>query len=321
MSKVKEVDDEFEAILENLEPNEKELINGKPYYYHQGFWIAEFLFRSTISAQRNFVAHEDDIILASCPKSGTTWLKALVFSIVNRTRFAPTDSPLLKVNPHDLVPFLESPSRIFEKIVFDQPRLFSTHMPHQLLSLSIKTSDSKIVYISRNPMDQFISYWFYTCKFPNDPNAEPVDLEDFFDKFCRGIHNSGPFWDHVLGYWKASLERPHKILFLKYEELKKDIGFNIKRLAKFLGFPFSEEEERRGVVEEISTLCSFEKMKNFDVNKNGHWTLGISNSLFFRKGEVGDWKNFLTPSMVERMEKLLQEKFGEHNLTFELPDL
>jgi hypothetical protein len=37
----------------------------------------------------------------------------------------------------------------------------------------------------------------------------------------------------VLGYWKASLERPDKVLFLKYEDLKEDIISNLKKIAGF----------------------------------------------------------------------------------------
>ncbi|KAK1374109.1 hypothetical protein POM88_030302 [Heracleum sosnowskyi] len=50
----------------------------------------------------------NDIIVASIPKTGTTWLKALTFSIVNRHSFSlQKKHPLLTSNPHDLVPFLE----------------------------------------------------------------------------------------------------------------------------------------------------------------------------------------------------------------------
>lgn len=315
MSKEEEVvGDEFEAIVKNL-PKKKSLMTDFHLYYYQGFWVPDFAFRGVISAQKNFAARDDDIILTACPKSGLTWLKALVYSITNRTHFALSDSPLLKANPHDLVPFVEF--QTLNKEVVSQRRLLSTHMLYDTLPPSIITCGCKIVSVCRNPMDQFISYWHYACNIYGD-NEKPHHLEECFDIFCRGIHAYGPFWDHVLGYWKASLERPDKILFLKYEEMKKDTAFHIKRLAGFLGFPFSEEEIRQGVVEEISTLCSLRQLKDLDVNKNGSWGFGVSNRKYFRKGEVGDWKNFLTPSMVERMEKLMKEKFEEYDLTFEL---
>ena len=48
----------------------------------------------------------------------------------------------------------------------------------------------------------------------------------------------GPFWDHVLKYQKTSLERPQKIMFLKYEDLKRDPRGQVKKLAEFMGRPF-----------------------------------------------------------------------------------
>ncbi|GMN25106.1 hypothetical protein TIFTF001_051416 [Ficus carica] len=316
MSTEKEVADEFEAIIKNL-PREKNLVNDVHLYYYQGCWIPDLICSGVFSSERNFMARDDDIILSSCPKSGTTWLKALLFSIVNRTYlFALADNnPLLKANPHELVPFIyHSQSLNIETI--PPPRLLATHLLYDLLPPSIKTSSCKIVYVSRNPMDQFISLWHFSCKLKG-AEAEPHHLEECFDRFCRGIHAFGPFWDHVLGYWKASLERPHKILFLKYEELKKDTATNIKKLAEFLELPFSEDEEKQGVVEEILTLCSLENLKNLAANKNGTTRTGFPNSAYFRKGEVGDWKNFLTASMVERMEKIMKEKFGKYNFSFE----
>ena len=48
---------------------------------------------------------------------------------------------------------------------------------------------------------------------------EDLHLGDAFMNFCEGLSSSGPYWDHVLGYWRASLESPKRILFLKYEDL------------------------------------------------------------------------------------------------------
>ena len=283
-----------------------------------------YVFEGVVSAQKNFVAQDHDIILTSCPKSGTTWLKALVFAIVNRTHedFSLTNSPLLKQNPHDLVPLLEDDSLAqFQSLTGEADprvrRLVNTHLPYESLPPSIKASGSKILYICRNPMDQFISMWHFSANYPGG-SGEPCRLEECFDRFCHGIHEFGPFWKHGLEFWKASLEKPQKVLFLKYEDLKKDPFQNIKRLADFLGLSFSEEERKKGVIEEIMALCSIGSMKNLEVNKNGWRPKGIPHKAFFRKGEVGDSKNFLTPAMAEQMEKLMREKFGEHYLAFKL---
>ncbi|KAF2305975.1 hypothetical protein GH714_009220 [Hevea brasiliensis] len=84
-----------------------------------------------------------------------------------------------------------------------------------------------------------------------------------------GISGNGPYWDHVLGYWKASVKSPEEVLFLVYEDLKKDTVFNVKKLAEFMGYPFTPEEERRGVVQHIVDLCSFDSLRNLKANKSG----------------------------------------------------
>lgn len=76
----------------------------------------------------------------------------------------------------------------------------------------------------------------------------------------------GTVLDHVLGYWKQSLDKPESLLFLKYEELTKDTLFYVRKLAEFMGKPFSRDE---GLPERIVKLCSFDNLSNLEVIKNG----------------------------------------------------
>lgn len=126
----------------------------------------------------------------------------------------------------------------------------------------------------------------------------------------------GPLWDHVLGYWKESLERPEKVMFFKFEEMKEEPTLHLRRLAEFLGCPFSPGEETQGVADDILRLCSFDNLSNLDVNKSGKLSSGEENSTFFRKGEVGDWMNYLTAEMVERLDCINEEKLQGSGLKF-----
>ncbi|XP_022718057.1 cytosolic sulfotransferase 15-like [Durio zibethinus] len=316
----KQTDVEFIQTL----PQEKTW-NGSTLYQYQGFWYPFMPAKAIISFENHFKARETDIFLITLPKAGSTWLKALIFSIVNRKQFPLTQSPLLITSPHDLVPFIEfdiyskNQTPDLENGKFPSPRILSTHTPYGTLPSSILESNCPIVYLCRNPLDQFISDWhFIVNHFPKDEHVKPSSIEQGFDMFCKGIHGFGPFWEHILGYWKMSLETPERVLFLKYEDLKEDITSNLKKLADFLGYPLSEEEIRQGVVEEISKLCSFENLKNLEVNKSGKRPAGLNNSSFFRAGNVGDWANFLTPSMADRMKKHFEEKLGDSGLKFDL---
>ncbi|XVF30717.1 hypothetical protein REPUB_Repub16aG0082500 [Reevesia pubescens] len=311
-------EDEFQELIQSL-PKEKNWY-GSHLYFYQGFWCPSIMFKALISFQKHFQALDTDIIVTSFAKCGTTWLKALTFSIVNRNKYAFRDHPLLSSSPHKLVPFVEQDvytknrSSYLQNNPDFQPRILATHMPYASLPPSIKSSNAKIVYICRNPMDVFISYWHFADKIRPE-NVEPVSLDQAFEMFCEGIHSFGPFCDHVSDFWKASQGNPNKILFLKYEDLKENINFYTKKLAEFLGFPFSREEEEQGVVEEIGRLCSFENLKELEVKNHD---LGLSNKYYFRKAEVGDWSNYLTSSMVDRLEKLVLENLGTLGLTFKL---
>ncbi|KAJ7002527.1 cytosolic sulfotransferase 15-like [Populus alba x Populus x berolinensis] len=309
--------DESQELLQHL-PTEIGM-GGNLLYLYQGFWCPQVSIKGMMLFQQHFKAQETDLILASIPKSGTTWLKALTYTIVNRSRHSLEKSPLLTNGPHGVVPFLEfdisSRNQFLEQDKLPEPRIFGTHSPYTALPCSVKDSATKIVYVCRNPLDMFISYWKFSVNIPKE-NEKHLSLEDAFDKFCQGLHGYGPFWDHLLGYWKASLERPDRVLFLKYEDMKKNSVPCIKKLAKFLGLPFSVEEEEQGLIEETSRLCSVESMKNHEATMTGTGPLGIPASAFLRKGKVGDSLNYLTPSMVSRVENLIQEKLQDSGLSF-----
>ena len=53
-------------------------------YLYQDFWCPSTHIQGVNDFQKHFEAKDSDVIVASFPKSGTTWLKALTFSILNR---------------------------------------------------------------------------------------------------------------------------------------------------------------------------------------------------------------------------------------------
>ncbi|KAL2892671.1 Cytosolic sulfotransferase 1 [Bienertia sinuspersici] len=130
---------------------------------YQNFWCLEVGLKDILHYQTHFKAHDSDIILASLPKSSTTWLKSLIFTIVNRLN--PNHQPLnknsllLSHNLHELVYFLENgfyggypmlPTPLqLQQLAPNSPVLLSTHLPYASFPESIKTSSScKIVYIA-----------------------------------------------------------------------------------------------------------------------------------------------------------------------------
>ncbi|XP_010499319.1 PREDICTED: cytosolic sulfotransferase 7-like [Camelina sativa] len=286
---------------------------------YQGCWYDSKTMQGILNFQRGFEPQDTDIVIASFPKSGTTWLKALTVALLERSKHSSSDDhPLLLDNPHGLVPFLEL---IFETSkpdmtnISSSPRLFSTHVAFQTLREALKNSPCKIVYVWRNVKDVLVSFWYFKCAILKI-KEEGSMLESLFESFCGGVINHGPFWEHVLSYWKGSLEDPKNVLFLKYEELKTDPNVQLKKLAEFLGCPFTVEEEESGSVEEILDLCLLRNLKNLEINKTGKTARGSDHKTFFRKGEVGDSKNYLTPEMEKRIDMIVEEKFRGSDIKF-----
>ncbi|KAJ3680312.1 hypothetical protein LUZ60_016590 [Juncus effusus] len=166
------------------------------------------------------------------------------------------------------------------------PRLLATHVPFGTLPESVLNSGCKIVYLCRNPKDTFVSLCHFSNKVRENFKLELVSINTSLDYFCNGISQFGPYWDHVLGYWRAHLHRPDQVMFLTYEELKENPVSNVMKIAEFVGYGFSEEEVKNGVCEHIVKLCGFENLIESDATKNGKTKImngSIDNNLFFRR--------------------------------------
>ncbi|CAI0437819.1 unnamed protein product [Linum tenue] len=308
--------DSDEGMNKLVAPLPKEVFwNAHEICHVEGFWFFAHLMESIAAFRSDFEPRSDDILLTSFPKTGTTWLMALCHNILHRhdDREEEEDDVLTTVNLHEVVPTLD----VFflhdqvQDLVLNSNRstggrLLHTHLPYTCLPEAVRNSGCKIVHVTRNPKDTMVSMWhFYNKIFDVFP------MEGAVESFCNGVLPWGPFHEHVIGYWEESKRRPDEVLFLTYEDLCRDPKKEVRKLASFLGKPFSpagngcEDEE----VEKVLWLSSLGRLKELEVNKNVVSELTqIPNSSFFRKGTVGDWKNYLTPQMAERIDQLTQLK-------------
>uniref|UniRef100_A0A0E0MFP1 Sulfotransferase n=1 Tax=Oryza punctata TaxID=4537 RepID=A0A0E0MFP1_ORYPU len=302
-----------------------------PLRQYGGFWLPEMFLPGLDAVHSLFEPRPSDVFLASFPKSGTTWLKALAFATLNRATYPPSseDHPLRRRGPHDCAQFLETALVVSDDMFasLPSPRLLSTHLPYSHLPERIKADSSscRIVYICRDPKDVIVSWWLFTKKSldtedgPNNGGNKPTlyTLEEELDLFCTGRSANGPYWCHVLEYWTESQKRPDKVLFLRYEEMIRETTSNVKKLAEFMGCPFSNEEEAEGVADTIVHLCSFDHLRNLEINKNGVTDLNIKNDSFYRKGVIGDWINYLSPEMAAQLDRVVEDALRGSSLTFD----
>ena len=99
------------------------------------------------------------------------------------------------------------------------------------------TSPAKYIYIARNPKDTAVSFYYHTCGSIYAQYSQP--WEHFFQLYMNGTVDFGLWFDHVLEWWKH--RDAENILFLKYEDMKKDHRGAVKKIAEFRGYNLKEE--------------------------------------------------------------------------------
>ncbi|CAN8273863.1 unnamed protein product [Cochlearia groenlandica] len=321
-----DITEETKTIISTLPSSEKPYL-GLNMCMYQGSWYYHNFLQGVINFQRGFKPQDTDIIIASFPKCGTSWLKTLTISLLHRSKINSSSSDhndhlVLSNNPHNIIPVLEmnlyrdTKDPNLTNLITTSPRLFSTHMPYQSLQEPLKDSLCKIVYICRDAKDCLVSRWHYICNCLNKQEDQTI-LESMVKSLSSGVFLFGPFWDHILSYWKASLEKPKQVLFMKYDDLKNDPYGQLKNLAKFLDCPFSEEEEEKGgCVDKILEMCSLSNLSGLEVNKSGKSNNGLEFKNHFRKGVIGDWKNYLSLEMGNKIDMIMEEKLKDSGLKF-----
>lgn len=95
-----------ELIIQTL-PKKKGWLS-KHLCMYQGFWLESTMVAGAMYLQEHFKPWPTDVLLATAPKCGTTWLKWLIFSIMNRASYTNMeDHPLRTYGVHECVPFLD----------------------------------------------------------------------------------------------------------------------------------------------------------------------------------------------------------------------
>ncbi len=180
------------------------------------------------------------------------------------------------------------------------PRLIKTHLWLNCFEDSLRKSGAKILVAIRNPKDLLVSlYHFYQLVYTLGPFTG--SWEEFFDElFLKNQLLYGDYFDYYAAWWRYKTENPNQVLFVWFEDMKKDIRGVIRTIAEFLGKTLTEDQ-----VEKIKRHTGFEAMKKNDsVNPAPQ----APRETFFRKGEVGDWKNYFTQSQSDYVDKLVNEK-------------
>lgn len=185
----------------------------------------------------------------------------------------------------------------------------------------------------RNPKDLVVSqyHFFHTGLLTEEFDGS---FEEYFNLFVKGELHYGPFWDHVNDYTERSgfhivyyedLIEVCQLLIkifeeeFKLREFRKDPIEEIRKLAIFLDMTIDDTQ-----LETLIEQISFSNMKkNTDVafNFESIDAFFLKTVKYFRKGQVGDWKEHLTDEMSDRIENMVREKIKlKKSFKYELPE-
>uniref|UniRef100_A0A286X789 Sulfotransferase n=1 Tax=Cavia porcellus TaxID=10141 RepID=A0A286X789_CAVPO len=260
---------------------------------------------------QNFEAKPDDLLICTYPKSGTTWIQEIVDMIEQDGDEVRCQRSIIQ-HRH---PFIEwarppQPSGVDRANAMPSPRTLRTHLSTALLPTSFWENHCKFLYVARNAKDCMVSYYHFQRM--NQVLPEPGTWEEYFETFVNGKVAWGSWFDHVTGWW--DVRDRHQVLFLFYEDIKRNPKQEIRKVMQFMGKDLGE-----AVLDKIVRETSFEKMKENPMTNRSTVPKSLmdqSISSFMRKGTVGDWKNHFTVAQNERFEKIYREKMQGSSIRF-----
>ena len=243
-----------------------------------------------------------DIVIATWPKCGTTWMQRIVSLLVFRDtepRVLDEVAPWLdwRVGPmDDLFPALEAQTH---------RRFLKTHQPADGLPLR---DDVFYIHVGRDGRDACLSWHNHMAKLPEARHAlyreigaadgtlppTPPPLDDPADTFHRwltegvvpGQDDGSPvtsYFHHVRAWW-AVRDRPN-VRLVHFADLKRDLVAEMEGLARFLGIDL-----RPGEAAQLAEAAGFEAMRRDGGTLMAGTAVQGGAEGFLNKGTGGGWQ-------------------------------
>lgn len=177
---------------------------------------------SKLGLRNHQVRADKDIWLASYPRTGNTWIRALIASAI---RGRPTESltELDRVVPdrHILCPA--------RKLVVDRagPVIVKTHLP-----CFLERPAKKVIYIIREPLA--VAWSFY--KYQRKTRVDKTSFEDYIQAYVNGQIWPGCWAAHARGWISTGAGRYQgEAHVVRYEDLVKKDHVTLEKLLDFIG--------------------------------------------------------------------------------------
>jgi len=261
-----------------------------------------------------FAFRDDDVIVATYGKSGTTWTQQIVGQLV----FAGRED----ISIHEISPWLDlriMPPEIMGLLdAQEHRRVVKTHLPLDALTFSPK---AKYLYIGRDGRDVLFSLynhharanqlWYDVLNLTPGLVGDPIERpdQDINRYFRTWLDENGkpfwPYWENIRTWWAARTLPNVKLVH--FADLKADMEGQMRSIADFLGCEIDEAQWPA-----ILTHCSFEWMK-----ANAERMSPLGGAIFeggaqdfINKGTNGRWKDVLTADEVAAYEQKAVEELG-----------
>lgn len=263
-----------------------------------------------------FRFRDDDIVIATWAKSGTTWTQQIVSQLVfggAEGIDVPALSPWvdMRIVPQEAIDALERQAH---------RRFLKTHLPVDALTFSPR---AKYIYVARDGRDAAWSAYNHFVKAKDELyeafNTTPGlvgptihrptgTVHDYYREWFEG--DGAPlwsFWENVRGWWQ--IRHLPNVMLVHFNDLKRDLPGAIRRIAAFLGIGIDE-----AAFPAILEHCSFDYMK-----RNAHLSAPLGGTIweggaatFINKGENGRWQGTLSEAEVAEYESRAIRELGHH---------
>ena len=257
------------------------------------------------------------VLLASYPKSGNTWVRALLSNylsedqepvsinnlrnknLLQRHNFDErlglssaimTDEEILRHRfRYQQLKAMEAQSMNFAKT--HEPCL---HLPDGMPLFS-SLSFSSVIYIVRNPLDVAVSYAHHLQCSIDQSIKIMGNHQAMLSNQRLGINPGLPHkvsdWSHNVSSWLDQRELPIKVV--SYEYLHANTNAALAEIIDFCGLTQDSARRARSVENScFSQLREQEKCDKFEER----YPLTPN---FFRKGQIGDWRSTLTDKQIK----------------------
>ena len=102
-------------------------------------------------------------------------------------------------------------------------------------------------------------------------------------------------------------------MFLKYEDLKKDLPDSVKTIAQFMGYGLDD-----ATIDKITRQSTFDSMKDDPLaNLPLGFPVVSGSTPFIRKGMIGDWKNHFSDEQSAKFDAEYTKRMSGTGLVFD----